>query len=340
MPPLVINLPSRLDTANGINFVSQLYSKPEADEYHFDFRWMDWVEPFALLYVSYHLYDYRYKRQNAKFVAVNYSIRPAHLYAAHMGFFKAFGLDFGKEPGEASGSHHYIPITIFNVEVLEGEARENYTEMGSVLEEHSRKLAQVLTRTRESDLVDTLEYSLREMFRNAVEHSQATNFGFCAQYWPTKKEVEIAILDSGIGIKNSISANPHLNITSDKDAIYYALLPGISGKAFKGARSQRRGVWNNSGFGLFMTSEICRNGGSFFICSGESGVLLKSQQKRVLGTNLPGTAIRMILNTDHISDIKARLEEFREKGRSIASQISGANITPSTASSMLSRDFL
>jgi hypothetical protein len=335
-----ISLPYKLNETNGIRFVEQLYMLPESGEYNFDFRLMDWVEPFALLYVSYHIAIFRLDRPFSNFNAQNFSLKNAHMYAAHMGFFKSFGLDYGKDPGEASGNQHYLPITIFNVDTLEIEARENCEEIGSILEGHARRLAQVLTRECDSDLVDTIEYALREMFRNVVEHSQAKSFGFCAQYWPTKKMVEIAVLDNGIGLRSSISMNPHLDITSDKDAIYYSLLPGVSGKTYKGSKNQRRGVWNNSGFGLYMTSEICRNGGSFFVCSGQSGVMLKSLQKRVVSTHLAGTAIKMVLDTNQISDIRVRLNEFREKGQSIASQISGANISPSVASSMLSRDFI
>ncbi|WP_092949868.1 hypothetical protein [Roseateles sp. YR242] len=34
------------------------------------------------------------------------------------------------------------------------------------------------------------------------------------------------------------------------------------------------GNWANSGFGLYMTNRICRNGGNFFIASGATSMLL------------------------------------------------------------------
>lgn len=334
-----IVLPHKLDVNNGISFVEKLYLLPEADEYIFDFMPMDWVEPFALLYVSHHIAVFRGRRLSSKFTAHNFSIKNAHLYAAHMGFFRSFGLDYGKGPGEARGSSYYIPIEIFDIVKFQQEAYDEGIEVGDVLERHSRRLACVLTRETDGALVDTLEYALREMFRNVAEHSGANQIGFCAQYWPTKNRVELAILDNGMGLWQSLKPNPFLDIKTDKDAINYSLLPGVSGKAYKGAPKQRAGFWSNSGFGLYMTSELCRNGGDFLVCSGLSGVFLRDTHKINLKVNHKGTAIRLALNTDKIESIKNRIEEYQIKGQNIASKLKGAIIEPSYASTMLARDF-
>jgi len=334
-----ICLPRTLNASNAIEFVEKLYLLPQLTEYDFDFKFMEWVEPFALLYVSYHLAIFRSSRNGSKFTAHNFRINNAHLYAAHMGFFKSFRLDFGKSPGEARGNSYYIPIEIFDIKRFEEEAFDEGIEIGDILERHCRRLACVLTRENEGPLVETLEYALREMFRNVVEHSGANQIGFCAQYWPTKNRVELAILDNGMGLSQSLRFNPFLNVKSDKDAINYSLLPGISGKAYKGAPKQRSDFWSNSGFGLYMTSELCRNGGDFFICSGLSGVFLKGTQKRNVKANLSGTAIRLALQTNNIASIKICLDEYRLKGQIIASKLEGAIIDPSYASTMLARDF-
>lgn len=334
-----IDFPSRLDPGQAITFIDALLKQPESKHYVFDFKNLNWVEPFALLYVSYHIAVYRSSRPEIRFDAVNFQIKNAHLYAAHMGFFKSFGLDFGKKPGEANGGNHYVPIKIFDISRFEQESIDEGLEVGDVLEKHAGRLSRILTREDDGDLVETLEFSLREMFRNVVEHSGAKRIGFCAQYYPKLKKVELAVLDNGIGVTQSLKANPYLQIETDKDALNYSLLPGVSGKAFKGAPKQRKGFWSNSGFGLFMTSELCRNGGSFFICSGTAGVFLKNYSKRNVQANLQGTSLRLVFNTSEIDAVKEALASYREKGQKVASQIKGAIITPSMASTMLSRDF-
>ncbi|MDD3815941.1 MAG: hypothetical protein PHZ02_15000, partial [Desulfocapsaceae bacterium] len=162
-----------------------------------------------------------------------------------------------------------------------------------------------------------------------------------AQYWPNKCSVELAILDSGRGFKSSLSGNPFLdkNMT-DRAAVNYALLPGISGKMYKGKYQDPYDEWENSGFGLYMASEVCRNGGSFFVCTNTAGALLEKTQKENIELHTPCTAVRLRLYTNLISPTSQALPLYQKKGQAVAQKIRGANITASAASTMLTRDFI
>ena len=168
-------------------------------------------------------------------------------------------------------------------------------------------------------------------------------FDRIAHYFPTKGRTEVAILDRGIGLRASLSPNPHVDATTDKSAINYALMPAVSGKAFKGAkRLAKRGPWTNSGFGLYMTSRICRNGGNFFIASGETGMLLTTgkEGKRYIPTTLSGTAVRLIIKTENLDSLRDSLAKFRDDGFEIQQKYREiVRIDPSSASLMLSQDF-
>ncbi|MDZ7938849.1 MAG: hypothetical protein U5M53_11450 [Rhodoferax sp.] len=130
---------------------------------------------------------------------------------------------------------------------------------------------------------------------------------------------------------------------TDKQAINFALMPAVSGKAFKGAkRLEKRGPWTNSGFGLYMTNRICRNGGTFFIASGEVGMLLTSGKgsKRYLPTCLNGTAVRLSIRTENLASLKDALAKYRADGLQIQKKYEEiVSIDPSSASLMLSDDF-
>ena len=68
-----------------------------------------------MLLASTEIQRYAGAHPSAKFSCTNF----AHMtYAAHMGFFKAFGHDFGKSPGQALGSKNYIPLTMLRTETL------------------------------------------------------------------------------------------------------------------------------------------------------------------------------------------------------------------------------
>lgn len=332
-----IYVPRSLDLPNALAFTVSMRAVKQADEFMFDMGDVGHLEPFGMLMVASEIRALLRRFPGAKSTFQRYE----HIsYAAHMGFFQAAGLNFGKAPGEARGSARYLPLTIFNCQVLRDQAVMKATEVGDVIEERSQKLAEMLCGDGEGDVFETLTYSLREMMRNVVEHSEAEQFGVCAQYWPTKNRVEVAIVDRGIGLSQSLESNPHLDASDDKKSINYALMPAVSGKAYKGARKQR-GHWANSGFGLYMTSRICRNGGNFFVGSGSAGMLLtRNTAKRYLPCNFQGTAIRMVIKTDQIADLRGALSRYRDEGYAIQRKYAETvNIDPSSASLMLSSDF-
>lgn len=335
-----IRLPESLTAFTVFEFCKTLQSTHPAENFVFDFSRTKTVEPFGMLVAA---------SEITKFAKTNpgTECRCAHFqsmsYAAHMGFFKAFGLGFGKNPGEASGSRNYIPLTYFNCEELRRAAAIHGLDVGDEIESQSKRLSETLTGQDEGELFETISYSIREIMRNVVEHAQVEDFGVCAQYWPTKGRAEVAIVDRGIGIRRSIQANPHIDASTDKSSINYALMPAVSGKAFKGAkRLQKRGPWTNSGFGLYMTSRICRNGGTFFISSGDTGMLLTSGKsgKRYYQTGLNGTAVRLGIRTENIESLSSTLQKYRNDGLEIQQKYKEiVSIDPSSASLMLSQDF-
>jgi len=339
MTKTLIPVPQSLTLSSALEFSVTLAKIEQADEFVFDFSNSRHVEPFPMLLVSSEIQRLASRFPNTKTSCANFN----HMtYAGHMGFFQAFGLEFGKAPGEANGSKRYLPLKILSCEQLIQSAASKGIEVGDEVEGESKHMAAMLCGADTGAVFETLSYSVREMMRNVVEHSKAKQFGICAQYWPSKNKVEVAIFDRGIGLRKSLQNNPHLDASNDKRAINYALMPAVSGKAFKGARQKQRGPWANSGFGLYMTSRICRNGGTFFVASGDTGMLLtkKAEAKRYFNCTFGGTAIRMVLRTDQLSELKDALEIYRNEGYIIQSRYKEiVSIDPSSASLMLSEDF-
>lgn len=337
--PTNVDVPSSLTLWTAFDFCNKLQNIKEADEIIFNFAKTATVEPFGMLVISSEIEKCINQHPEATFLCKNHE----HMtYAGHMGFFQSFGLDFGRKPGEAHGSKTYIPLTYFDVETLKTQASQSGNDVGDEIESQSRRLSSTLTGLDEGDVFETFAYSIREIMRNVVEHAHIDKFAICAQYWPTKNRAEVAIVDRGIGLKASLSNNPHIDASTDKNAINYALMPAVSGKAFKGARQAKRGPWTNSGFGLYMTSRICRNGGNFFIASGDTGMLLTAGKdgKRYIKTAYNGTAVRLSITTGNIQSLRSSLEKYRLDGYEIQKKYQEiVSIDPSSASMMLSQDF-
>lgn len=329
-----INLPQMLGPAHISRFGCELQAVPEADEYEFDFGSERWFPPFSMVLLAVLLKQFRARLSDANCFAVNFQ---NHTYAAHMGFFKAFGLEHGNAPGEALGSSTYVPITVVSRSELTEHASRHTQQLQETIETKAASLASVLTQRCEGVLQDTLTYSIRETLRNVFEHSGADEVYFAAQYWPTRHKVEVGIVDAGRGVRSGLEENPAFRFPTDRESLHAALMPGVSGNIFAG---KGRDSWNNTGYGLYMTNRICRAGGAFFICSGDAGLWLEGKRKIDVPSNLNGTAVRLQLDTRQLSDLKDRLAGFHKDGVSAAKFIAGANTSyASAASQMLARDF-
>lgn len=337
---LTITIPSQLTPDELLPFSAQMHATAVADSYILDFRGVGHVEPFGMLFLAALIRQFvRARRQlqgkECEIRVANYADKS---YASWMGLFKSFGLNHGNEPGAASGSGTYIPLTRLSVSRIIGEARDEYVHHGEVIEEEARRIAHLLTRDDDGDITETLTYAVREIMRNVVEHGQTSHIWYAAQYWPTKNKVEVSILDEGVGLLPSLRRNPRLNVDSNQKAIFMALQPGVSGIA-KEKRRRSDGDWANSGYGLFMTSSLCQVGGDFTICNDSDALRLDSNGSEFLDCSFKGVAIRMVLDTSKIRDLDSSLSELRDKGQAIAKEFGNADteLTASKMSRMLSK---
>lgn len=334
-----VNFPNNCNEQEIFKFCTEVAAHAGAEELLIDFSFMGRIEPFSMAYVAKNIRDFIRNNKSTPVLCTGHHNKD---YAANMAFFRAFGLKHGREPNFKDGNESFVPFTIVRIKTIVDQASREWKVAQDIIENRSEHLAKILSREQSGNLVDALTYSIREIMRNVLEHSQSRSIEYCAQFWPTYNKVEIAIVDNGIGLKNSLSKNPYIQIQCDSDAIQQALMPAISSKNFKGVRIDRNNPWHNSGFGLYMISRICRLGGDFLICSGNHGIALNEHGKRHidLGHNLNGTAVRMVLNTSKLTNLSQMLAKFREDGYEIAREMNGVGMyTASAASQMLSRDF-
>lgn len=320
-----------------LEFGNQLASYcGEPNEFIFDFQGKGLDTPFGMLYLAFAIKKFLLRHPNAGISPINYDER---LYASHMGYFQACGFEIGNLPGQAHGSDTYLPITMMSVSELREQAKNEIKEVGDVIEEYSKKLSCILLQQDNDPLVETLTYTFRELIRNIVEHSKSETLGFCAQFRKKAKQAEIAILDTGIGIRSALSNNPYLKISEDREALNLALMPGVSGKIFKGVKKNPYDFWQNSGYGLFAVSRLCGHGGKFTICSGDTALALKPDKKEYHPTSFQGTALRIILSTTEIKNTQSTLAKIMKEGAKQAKELGMEGTQASTASKMLSSEF-
>ncbi len=334
-----IKIPARLRLKEVLETARSIRDVPDGAAVQIDFEDMREPGPFALLMISSAIS--RRRHAAAPSAPVNFSPRnySFHSYCANMGFFRACGFDFGREPGAAHGSDKYLPVTLQGIADIRRESHDTGRPLGELVEEEARSLAEILCQTSSGDLYTSMTFAFREIIRNTVEHSRAPAVEYCAQYWASKEKVEIAVIDRGIGLYKSLVSNPTLKITDEKHAINMAMLPGISRNVRQDSVEKVTNVWQNSGFGLFMTQRMCRFGGDFFLASGASGKYLQNEKTRWFEFGFPGTAVRLVMRPHDLGNISVALKKFELDARRVAKENNIRIPNASTASMMVNLDF-
>lgn len=292
--------------------------------------------PFQMLFISSKIKYFRNKNPSTTIVfnGLEYSS-----YLSHMGFFDLCGFNIGRQVGEAHGSDNYLPITELTRNQMYEKDTDRFEELPDLIQRRVDRISELISRDTKNHRVmfDVLSFSVRELFRNVFEHGETDKLYYCIQYWPRSNKVEFGVVDYGIGVRRGLSANPNFRFTSDKEALEYSLLPSVSGKTHLPRKSE---IWFNSGYGLYMTNRLARNGGNFVIASGGCAIHLSRKTKNNYITSFPGTALRLNIDVDQIGSVEARLSEFSKEGNQIASKIAGSgNRPPSAMSLLLRRDY-
>lgn len=322
---------------SALKFASTLKTIVPDNEMVFDFSRMSNFDPLPMLVMGATMRSYRKQFPEIPFSVAGINTKGKD-YAGTMGFFKYVSefLEIGKRPGEAQGSSNYIPITSIVVDELQKAEYEkgNYMVLGDLIEKEAGRLARIVDRGNE-ELHKLLTFLIREILRNTPEHAKTNTMWICGQYWRSYELAEIAIVDEGIGIYESITKNAaHREYIKDNAAaLQWALKAGIS-EAFRPSLKQKSSdEWANSGFGLYMVSEICRHlNGSFCIISYENYMLIDNHGVTTGGTSFKGTAIRMRVPSKKIASAQKIISEIASRGEAEAKTIRNAFKTASTPS--------
>jgi len=316
----IVPLPASNSMAELLDFSHRLSALPLDQRYEFDFADVNFVTPAWMVLVGNALRDFKKNRQSARRRAIRYK----HLlYAAHAGFFRYLGLEFGAGVGEANSSENFIPITERRVEDIRRAASSRYAYPGDIIQEEADKLSSVLTQATSGALYDTLAYSIRELVRNVLEHSHSPTYTFAAQYWPARGVAEVVVSDEGIGLADSLRSR--FEIADDAEAVTLAVRPGVSSQATSASAYDH---WGNSGYGLFMTKELCSGGGGYFaLASGASSATWRGESRSEIDCSVSGTTVAMSLNTSNLPELTGRLRDLAAKADGGSKLPSGASLS-------------
>lgn len=141
-----------------------------------------------------------------------------------------------------------------------------------------------------SKFLPAMEWMVNELIDNIIIHAEAPVPGVvCAQFYPKRKVIEVAIYDMGRGLRESLATTR--DVPTHKEALELALKRGVT-------RDPEVGM----GYGMAGSLEISKsNGGDFRLWSGDATYSVKGGE--VLGIEkipmVQGTGIYLSIRTDH-----------------------------------------
>ena len=302
--PTVLTLPESFEQAAAFQFVSTLGANKSAPKIEIDFSGLRFSYPFGMLIVAAELRQFASRRPPGTMFLRGLSAQNgAHTYLAHIGFFEHVGIDYGNKPGAASGGMSYVPITELRKNDLL-QRQSNYGRpIGYAVEQEAQKLALVLTQKNDLSINRPVAYCIREIIRNTFEHGETAESVVCAQRW-ADGEIELGIIDRGRGVRRSLAER--MATQSDVEALQLAIQPGVS----RSVPAPDDNEWANSGFGLFVLSELGRKYGSFTICSGGAALVAEAGSVQQNDFAFDGTAVRLRIRKPKGANFEKLIQEI------------------------------
>lgn len=287
-----IYFPSKFDRDTLSDFFLTLDEHQDTPDVCLDCSTLTYSKPTAMLVAGSKIRSWvrsRHTRGIKTIKAGDDSTSSVHTYLKHIGFFDFILMGCGKQIGEARGSSTYLPITrIKKPEFAEGEQALDkwYEDIMSAV----RGLAKVVSGTLEDTQENRLyNYAFREIIRNVFEHSGADECYVCGQRW-WNGQVEITVVDEGVGIAQSLRESQ--GCLSDAESLQLAIKPGVS-RTSNLAQVENR--FDNSGFGLFVLSELASSFGWYVLGSSTARIVGHGQNLDVEELNFNGTYFGMRL---------------------------------------------
>lgn len=243
--------------------INKLSGLKRSSSHLIDLANLNWATPLEVLPIAAILK--KKEDEGFKFEIKNFNSRGAS-YLNKMHFYDGDGTE-----KDLLRHKNYLPI----ISISESEGPQRINHIGSCI------LDILVEKVQCKKNINAYGYAFTEMFGNIWQHSKTCSGWFFAQYYPSKKFVDICFLDTGIGIKKSYT---NLSLKSDTDAIEAAL----AGKTSKAGEERGYGIWTTEK--LVTKSDLS---GSFLIITGNAAYFSDNKNKipLLLDCNWKGTIV-------------------------------------------------
>jgi len=299
----IITLPSRIYEAESKDFIKLVSAGNNHDYIRIDFIRLTYITPLASIFVIIKVYEWNNVGKKVDFI--NHQKCNSFKYLQRINFFTLCGIALDENFIRHDSSGRFVEIKSLGK-----------SDIGELSTEIAECIAPELSDEFDSDKLgffNCIEYSVSELGNNTVQHAQAHASFVNAQYSKHHDLVRVAIIDNGIGIKESFFKNgsPHMHsITTHLSAIYKALEPETSSK-------KHLNTWGesvNAGVGLTLLKFISEKiDGSFMILTGNAYYSLNDQEEFDEDLSFNGTLCSFTFKRSEIQNFNNLLYNIKKE---------------------------
>jgi len=299
MSHFVIHIPKRIDEDQLPRLLALLNGGDDPASLEINISNVRFLTPAAIVAI---LARYNRWRREGKSLALTGSESCEALgYLQRIDFLTHLGIHIPEDFIRRNPSGRFMPVQTLNF------AEGNVDRIASEIARCTLPDA-----TPEDDVFRLLQYAAGELLSNAKYHSGGQAF-VCAQFFPTRNLVRIAVADDGTGIRETFMNTARESDASTPDAaIRLALQPHVSSALLR-PNPNPYGGRDHRGVGLTITRNLAiQSDGQLSIVS-ENGWFDELQGRerplRGLPVFFPGTLVAFSINRDKIADYSAMHEE-------------------------------
>jgi len=201
-------------------------------------------------------------------------------YANVMNLWGALKIEPPAEINHRSPGGRYFPVTLLCDETTTEQTADDLVELFKPV-------------CSDATTIDAVHTMLRELVGNCYAHAEVEDgvFGvICAQAWPAGRKAQIAIADTGIGIRESLLQNPALVETVKiSNSCELATQYGITSKPGKG----------HSGYGLAVARKLMeQNSGTLVVRSGNEAFCMGPRRLQQVNTKCVWHGTLLVIEWD------------------------------------------
>lgn len=298
---------------SGVNSLTNLlFLDKDTIEVTINFNYLKWIELGPMTYLLGLLKGWQEDNISISLEGIAASSSPV-CYMSRMNFFELLNHQVAESFNRKEAGDRFVEF-----KKITGRAADTADDIANDMatcitgETNEPDLFEFTDTPPEDGFYEAIAYSVSELVKNIQQHSCGNGF-IGAQYYPKTDKTQIAIIDTGIGIRESFerSSSPHsASIESDLDALSKALEAEVSSKTYKG--DPLSATAENAGVGLTLLTDVAIQAkGGYQLASGYA--LLHDQGSNILSNAYKGTFICLSFTRTELDQFQNLLENAKSK---------------------------